>query len=185
MSWVAAAIGIASSLYQGHQADEQGQMAKKAMKDMNPFAPYRKQYAEMLGKLMDDPASFLDNPLYQAAFDQGTQAVMRGFAGEGFLGSGNMATGLQSFGMSFANDMFKDMSKFIAHLAGADIGGSAGPLQGLEQSYRNTGDAFGQLGAIFEGLPGMASPSGSPGAGAYSPGAGGVGPYLPAAPSIG
>lgn len=174
MSWIAAAVGIASSLFQGYQADQQGQMAKKAMKDMNPFAPFRKQYGDMLGKMMGDPASFLDNPLYKAAFDQGTQAVMRGFSKQ--IGSGNMATGLQSFGMGFAQDMFMDSAKFIAHLAGADMGGSAGPISGVESANQQTDDALGQLGSIFggfnfgggggseahfDGLPGGASGSGS------------------------
>ncbi len=155
MSWIQAAIGIGTAIFQGHQAQQQGHQARKAMKDMNPFAPFRKQYAEQLGKMMEDPAGFLDNPLYHSAFDQGTQAVMRGMAANKYLGSGNMATGLQSFGMGKAQDIFMDSAKFMSHLAGADMGGSAGPLQGIEQSNDRYGDVFGQLGSIFEGLPGM------------------------------
>jgi hypothetical protein len=149
---VSAGVQVIGGVMQHKAGKKQQKLSKQAMKDMNPFAPYRQQYAEQLGTLMKDPSGFLNNPLYKAAFSQGQQAVMRGFAGKGFIGSGNFAAGLQGFGMSFAYDAQREQQKFLAHLAGADMGGSAGPLEGYNAGVNNEGGGWGQLlGGLSQG----------------------------------
>jgi hypothetical protein len=149
----------ASAVVTGVAGISEGQGEKKlgrqAIKEGNPFGPYRQQYAEQLGALMKDPSGFLNNPLYKAAFGQGQQAVMRGMAGKGFIGSGNFATGLQNFGMSFAYGAERDQEKFLAELAGAQFPADPGPgLQahdkGSDKFLGGIGDLVGGIGDLFK-----------------------------------
>jgi hypothetical protein len=140
----------AGGIFSGTKALKYGKKMRKlsmrAFEEENPFGPYRKKYADMLGKLMDDPGSFLSSPLYQAAFGQGTQAVMRGMGAGGYLGSGNMATGLQQFGMGFAKDFLQDEEKFMSHLAGADQDPDfSAALQGYATGIGITGKGWKQI----------------------------------------
>lgn len=58
-----------------------------------------KQAEAQLAALMTDPSSITSMPGYEA----GLEAVQRGMASQGFLGSGNMATALQKYGGDFYN----------------------------------------------------------------------------------
>lgn len=157
--------GTISGLVGIHKGRSLEKLSKKAFREENPFGPYRDKYAKLLGELTDDPTSFLDNPLYQAAFGAGTQAVMRGFASEGFLGSGNMATGLQQFGMGFGFDALQKERAFLAMLAGADqdpdfAAALSGKKAGSEMIGKGINDLFGGLGS-FGGFGGSGGSSSS------------------------
>lgn len=149
MAWIAVgttAVSVGNSLYQGSQNRN---AAKKAGKAMDPFGRFRVGYGNDLKKTMDNPGDFLNSPLFKSAFNMGQQGVMRGMAGEGMIGSGNMATGLQQYGQSQSFNMWEQYAQFLAHLAGADIGANYGPalggmIAGTDQMTRG----FGQLGEL-------------------------------------
>jgi hypothetical protein len=75
--------------------------------------------------------------------------------GEGYGGSGNMATGLQSFGMGFGWEALQDQQKLLGQFAGADIDpdfsaalgayaqGSKTKGQGYKSLFKGLGDIFG------------------------------------------
>ena len=139
--------GIASGVMGILGGGKEKKLAKKAFEREDPFGPYRKKYAESLGKLMDDPSSFLQNPLYQAAFDIGTQGVMRGFSKQ--IGSGNMAVGLQQYSMGFAWDALQEEKKFLAMLAGAGIDPDFSAA--LSGYAKGVDTQIGGVNAIFKG----------------------------------
>jgi hypothetical protein len=124
--WIAAGT-IVGGIYGMSKGKGQEKLGRQAIKEGNPFGPYRQQYAEQLGALMKDPSGFLNNPLYKAAFGQGQQAVARQFAGKGYIGSGNFAAGLQGAGMAFGWGALQDQERFLAELAGAQFPANPGP----------------------------------------------------------
>jgi hypothetical protein len=151
--------GIVGGIFGMKKGKKQRKLAKMAFREENPFGPHRERYAQQLNTLMDDPSSFLQNPLYKAAFDQGSQAVLRGGAAGGGIGSGNMAIGLQQFGMGFAWEALQEQIARLSGLAGADqdpdfaaaLGGYA---SGVKTSQKGLKDIFGGLRQIgmFAGL---------------------------------
>jgi len=159
MSWVNVAIAVGSAVYSGYQSNKQSNAMKAAGRD--PLRRDRKKYAADLMALLDDPSSLYSMPMYQAAFGEGQQAVTRNMAAQGYLGSGNMAVGLQKYGMSFGYDMFDKYSKFLANLAGFEFDNrdSSAMVAGGQQAYLGTQDMLGQLGAIW----GTYGPKGSAG----------------------
>ena len=163
MSWVGVAVSVGSALYGGYQANKQANAAIKAGKD--PLAKERKHYAGLLGDLIDDPSSFYSNPLYQSAFGQGTQAVVRGMASQGYAGSGNMATGLQQYGQTFGYNMLKDYEQFLAELAGfSNFQSRAQGLEAYSDATKQMQQYMGDLGTIWGKYgPKPAAPSGNTG----------------------
>jgi hypothetical protein len=148
---ISVGAGAAGGIYSGIRGMGEGQglkrMSMRAMDEENPFGEYRDQYAKMLEGLMDNPGEFLDSPLFKGAFDLGTQGVMRGMAAKGEIGSGNMATGLQSFGMNMAFGALQDEKKFLAHLAGADQDPNFAPmLQGRREGSNMLMQGIGGIG---------------------------------------
>lgn len=170
MTMVAVGVAVVGAGVGMYQANRQRKDAKKAMKNQNPFGPWRTKYAEMLEGFMDNPETFLQNPMYKAAFGQGEQAVVRNMSSGGYAGSGNMATGLQKYGMGFAWDAFKDQERFLAELAGAQFAPNYYPgLEAMQQSDQLMRDSIGQLGMAF-GSMGKTPSSTSPGGGGLSMG---------------
>lgn len=166
MSWGLVAVGVAGVIggaYGVSEGNKQKNLARQAIKEGNPFGPYRQQYAEQLGALMEDPSEFLNNPLYKAAFGQGQQAVMRGFAGKGFIGSGNFAAGLQSYGMGFGWEALKQQERFLAELAGAQFPANPGP--GLDAWGKGSDKFLGGIGDILGGFTSIAGGFGGGGGG--------------------
>lgn len=140
-------LGLGSGIYGLHQANNLQGLSTAAIAASNPFGPYRAQYATQLGSLMTNPSSVFQDPGYQAAFDQGTQAVARQMAGSGYAGSGNEAIALQQFGQSFANNYLTQREGFLANLAGAGITPNPGPgLSGYTAGINASGNALGSLG---------------------------------------
>lgn len=174
--WVAGATVVSAGI-SGYMGMQQAKAGAKAMKD--PREKDRKVYAGQLKEMLATPENFFQNPLYQSAFGQGRQATMRGLASEGFLGSGNFATGLQSYGQSFGMGMFMEYSKYLAELAGfSHFTDPAAGLQSIDAGYGRIEGALGQLGAGFGTAFGkMGGASGTPASPGMSPGTGNfVGP---------
>jgi hypothetical protein len=92
----ASQLGGAADLLRGGFGLYQSNQLKKAAQ---PSAINRQAEAE-LAALMADPNRITSMPGYEA----GLEAVQRGMAAGGYLGSGNMATALQKYGGDFYNN---------------------------------------------------------------------------------
>lgn len=68
-----------------------------AAMQQDPFEPQRAQAAAKLSALMRNPSSITSTPGY----DAGLEAVNRGLAATGYIGSGNQITALQKYGGDF------------------------------------------------------------------------------------
>lgn len=101
-------------------------------------------YNDQLKNLVTDPSKFLDNPLYKAAFDQGTEAVTRGAASSGFLGSGNMAASLQQYGQSFASNYLLQQEQLLGSLAGLN----GNPISGINTAANINATSGNFLGSL-------------------------------------
>lgn len=113
MPWegIGRGVDVAGGLYGLTQAQRLRKMASR----MDPFGPYRAQYAQQMSALAADPSGMLPNmPGWQA----GLTAVKRGLAGRGLRGSGAELAALQQYGGDFYNQTMNQLAGF----AGAGIG---------------------------------------------------------------
>jgi hypothetical protein len=85
--------------------------ADQIRKNSDPFAKYRAGYGSQLAALEANSGSITTRPGYQA----GLQAVQRGAAAGGYLGSGNEMAALAKYGGSF----YEQEAARLAGLAGA------------------------------------------------------------------
>jgi hypothetical protein len=92
-----------NSLYGIYQGQQLQKMAKQQQ-------GRQQQYADMLSGLMRDPSSLVNTPGYQA----GLEAVQRGLAASGYLGSGNEMTALLNYG----GNIYDQQVARLAGLAG-------------------------------------------------------------------
>lgn len=104
-------LNIGSGLYGLEQS-------RKLATRSDPFAGARGRYAASLASLEANPASLTSRPGYQA----GLQAVQRGQAAGGYLGSGNEIAALARYG----GDFFSNEAARLAGLAGAGQAPGAG-----------------------------------------------------------
>lgn len=155
-------FNIGRGIYGLHQSRDMQKLAEQAMKTENPFGPYRDEYAQKLRGLYADPSSITKMPGYEA----GIQAVNRGMAKSGYLGSGNQMTALQKFG----GDFFNAEADRLAMLAGAKFapGGGSQLLQGSIAAKQLEGNAlntliYGVLGAGASGVLGRGGGNPIPG----------------------
>lgn len=155
-------FNIGRGIYGLHQSRDMQKLAEQAMKTENPFGPYRDEYAQKLRGLYADPSSITKMPGYEA----GIQAVNRGLAKSGYLGSGNQMTALQKFG----GDFFNAEAERLAMLAGAKFppGGGSQLLQGSIAAKQLEGNAlntliYGALGAGASGVFGRGGGNSIPG----------------------
>lgn len=142
MPWKAGAGGldIMKSLYGLMQANKLQQMAKGMQASADPYGPYRAQAAGKLNNLMMDPSSLADTPGYQA----GLQAVQRGLAGSGYLGSGNEKVALLKYG----GDAYNQQVQQLAQLAGAQFS----PAQAAGIGLQGVGGAMNLRGNVLNNL---------------------------------
>lgn len=140
-------LNIGSGLYGLYQSKQMQDMARSAFTQSNPFGPYRQQYAEQLARLGANPSSITGYPGYQFGFDQGSQAVQRAMAAQGYLGSGNEAIALQRYGEEYAGQFLSAEEARLANLAGASIGPNYGPaLQGYDIGANTAASSLALLG---------------------------------------
>lgn len=126
---LSALISGAQGIYGLAQGRKLKDAASAAASRADPFGAERGKYQAQLSELMRNP-DVTKIPGYEA----GIQAVNRGMAAGGYLGSGNQMTALQKFGGEFYDKQIQNLMR----LAGADIGpGNAGALQ-LEGNIAGT-----------------------------------------------
>lgn len=115
MPWkgIAGGFDVVKSLYGLSQANKLQQLAQQYGERADPYGPYRGQAAERLARLQADPSLLSETPGYQA----GLQAVQRGLAGSGYLGSGNEKIALLKYG----GDIYNQETGRLAQLAGAQF----------------------------------------------------------------
>jgi len=119
MRLLAGGLGIGQSLQMGNMA-----------KQMDGMAPYRAQYASQLSGLMNDPSKITSMPGYAA----GMEAVQRGMASQGMMGSGNMATALQKYGGDFFNNQVNQLQGLASGNPQAQMMASMASMTGLQSS---------------------------------------------------
>ncbi len=112
----------------------------------DPFAPWRRGYANQLAEIMNNPKGTLPYlPGYQAGLD----AIQRSSAAIGHLGSGNLAIALQKYG----GDVYAKQVDILSNLAGAYSGSPATAGQLQQQGQVNRTNLIGQgLNSISGGL---------------------------------
>ncbi len=202
---VGGVVAAGTAIYGANQAYEHGddsKMAQDAARDAaakaDPFGQHRGYFGDMLqnsfGRLTSfDPSQIQNDPAYQFQMSQGINAIDKGAAAHGLLGSGNRLAALQEYGQGLASN-FTDKQfgrnqailQSLGALSGASNGSMAGAgnalLQGNAQAFgqeqAGQQNMFGALGGIASALKpffsnGGAASSGANSAYAYNPSWGG------------
>jgi hypothetical protein len=133
---VASAVGGAITGASGTQ--------QQAVTAADPFASQRAQYQPQLNQMMQGQFSPTD-PSYAWRMQQGTDAVNRGMAGSGQLGSGNQMAQLQQQGQGLASTEYQNQYKRLAQLSGADVFGGSQASNLLQGQAGQQAAAGGQL----------------------------------------
>jgi hypothetical protein len=123
-----------------------------------------------LEALINNPSAFFGSPVYQAAFNQGTQAVSRAGAAAGTnntssaIPQGGMATALQTFGQSFGEQQLLSQEQLLAGMSGTSFNpASAGATaSGAAQSATGSLNSLAGLLSFF-GTSGIAGGAGGGG----------------------
>jgi len=102
--WIGAAIGLVGSLLASNSANKRAKAAQKSQAASDPYGPYRKEAAEKLRALQNDPSSIAGTAEYKAR----QIAAARLIASQGYTGSGNAIVaaaeaGGQSYQQAFNN----------------------------------------------------------------------------------
>lgn len=164
-------LTIGSGLYGLYESGQQRNLAKDAMAKSDPFGPYRAQYAQQLSALMMNPGSITEDPGYKFQFEQGQQAVERGMAAKGYLGSGNEGIALTQYGQNFAANYLNAKISQLSGLAGANITPNYGP--GLQAYGQGLDTASAALASLGYGITRGGASAGTPGASSGPSAAGG------------
>lgn len=141
--------------YGDYQASKDSSKAlQQAMRTADPFGPYRKQFANRLVGLYNDPWSVADTPGYQFRLAQGLEGIDRNAAAGGMLGSGNRLMELMRYGQDYASQEFDNEIARLAGLSGATLGSptSAADFQ-AQAGYMDAnrfGNVLGSVGGIFD-----------------------------------
>lgn len=156
--FVTAAVAVGGLVLQANAAKKQRKQQQQAL-DLqskqfdtqlaasNPFGEERKQYADQLKVLMNNPNAVTELPGYKFQMDQGTDAITRSGAANGFLGSGNLAAELTKYGQGLASSFYDRQVNLLSSLAGAGaVPGSPGQpgagagITAANNNYNATGD---------------------------------------------
>ena len=158
-------LSIASPLYslfgggQGSVSGTAGAVSQAA----DPFASQRFQYQGLLNKYITNPDSFALSPTQKAAEQQSLDTLSRQMAAQGYLGSGNILTGLQDQASQFeSNEYWKTINE-LNLLSGAQTGSPSAAALGISNLYGNQQQQLqnltGALGSqsVAGGLAGLGS----------------------------
>jgi len=146
MALVTAAVAsVAVGAYGAYQQKRAGDRAYGLARQQ---AGRQAFYDEQLRALLQDPSKIYEDPGYQEAFRQGTQAVERAGTLQGFTGSGNAAIALQRFGQSFAADYLNQQRQLLAGLSGAQVN----PAQAMQVGAGQQAGAFQSMGNVLASL---------------------------------
>ena len=142
-----------------------GQQAAQAA---DPFGSYRASFGNRLESGFDsltkfDPTQISLDPAYQFRLKSGIDAVNRGSAAQGMLGSGNRLIALQELGQGLASDFTKDQWSrnmgilgMLGQFSGATTGNPAAAGNLMMQGNQLSNNQFTQgLNLIGSGLGGL------------------------------
>ena len=130
---------LGSTAYGLYNANQIRQQAQR----LDAMAPYRAGYAAQLAQLNANPGSVTSLPGYQFGMDQGSQALQRAAAAQGYTGSGNAQIALQQYGQNYANQYLQQQQQYLAALAG---GSNPAAVQGTALAAQLAGQSLGSLG---------------------------------------
>lgn len=169
MAFADIAIGIglvAAAGASAYGASVQGGIAGQQMGLAQDQQYKQDQSFQQLQQLISDPGSFFKSPVYQASFDQGTHAVQRAEQASGYLGSGNEAAALQSYGQSFGQQQLFNQEQLLAGMSGTGFNpaGAAGTASGAASSAAGSMNNLAGL-LTFFGQSGMGGGGGGGGGG--------------------
>lgn len=149
------AIGLGAVAVSGYSAYQSKRAGDQALNLASDQASRQSYYDQQLRNLIANPNKIFDDPGYKESFDQGLQAVERSAAARGFLGSGNAATELMTFGQSFASRYLREQEQLLASLSGAQFNPASAMATG-QQSYDSSfiqlGQSLASLGYTFGGM---------------------------------
>ena len=162
--------GALGGAFESRSAEKDAaEAAQAAVGIADPFAPYRKQYAQSLSSLYSDPSKITTLPAYQFRLNQGLDAINRNAAAKGYLGSGNRLMELMRYGQDYGSQEFDREIARLSGLSGATTGSPAAAGQ-LQSQYAGTiidnnrstvgaiGSAVGAIGDAVGGLFGQKTP---------------------------
>jgi hypothetical protein len=139
------AVGIGVGAYESSQ--EQG-IQKQALGIADTQAGKQNQSYMQLQQLMQNPGSFLDNPLFQSSLKTGLTGVSKQMASQGYLGSGNEATALETYGQSFASNQLLSQEQLLAGMSGTGFN----PASATSVGSQANSQSFQQLGTLLYAL---------------------------------
>lgn len=132
-------MDIGSGLYGLYSAGNLEDTAEEAAAGADPFAATRPQYIQQLAQLSADPSMITKLPGYGA----GIQAVNRGMAAGGYLGSGNQMAALQQYGQNaYAQEIARLMA--MAQM-GNPAASEAIRMRGAEGATSMRGNALNRI----------------------------------------
>lgn len=133
--WIAAAIGLASSLFGASKAKKEAkrnrEMQERQIEAADPYAPYRKAAAEKLNALSAE--TIQDTPEFKARL-KGAERVM---ASQGYTGSGNALVAAAEAGASVYQQAFDNLARQAGVDAQPGGGYDAGATATNSQNYMN------------------------------------------------
>lgn len=100
------------------QQNKMGAAYKQASDLMTSHSPEQQAIRAQTMNMIQKPGDFFQDPLYQAAFGQGQQALERSQASKGMAGSGGAAAELQKYGQTFGADMYNQRLVQLSGLSG-------------------------------------------------------------------
>lgn len=173
---IATVVGAGSTLYNayrgsrsnGAQGSNTGPQAAAAA---DPFGQFREGFGQQLssgfgGLTRFDPSQIQNDPAYQFQMQQGTDAINKGDAASGMLGSGNRGIELEKYGQGLASNFTqqqfgRNMSilQMLGQFSGATTGnpGAAGQAytQGGQNAFNNGQTNQTNLGYGLNQLPAL------------------------------
>jgi len=111
------------------KAKQEKKLAQQAVEAADPFAPYRKDNAQKLQNLMNDPSSVENLPEYKTRI----RAAERTMAAQGFTGSGNALVAAAEA----SGEAYQSAFNNLALTSGAN----ANPGQGFPAALQSTANA--------------------------------------------
>lgn len=142
------AVGVAGIAAGAYESSQSQGIAKQALGLGASQTQKQNQSYMQLQQLMQDPGSFLQNPLFQSSLDTGLKGVSRQMGAQGYLGSGNEATALEQFGQSFASSQVLSQEQLLAGMSGTGFN----PASAVNVGAGAQSQSFQQLGTLLYAL---------------------------------
>ena len=149
-TWLVAGVGaagIGAGLYEANQANS---IATQGLGLAEQTQAEQMQSYQQLQALMNDPASFFQSPVYQAAFNQGSAAVSRSANSQYGPNSSAEQAQLQTFGQSFGQQQLLSQEQLLAQMSGTTAPSS--PASAIGAATGANANSFNSLGTLLAAL---------------------------------